>query len=240
MTRPISLTVACPAFNEEEAIERVVRDCLAKIPTMVEDFEILVVDDGSTDRTPEILARLAAEDPHVRVITHPRNLGFGGFARSLINNASKQAYVGISGDGEVDIESLERMLQALTDGADVVVAVRTQKPNYSPFRKLVSFAYNRSVALAFGTDFRDIGGPKMWRTTAIRTKPPISNSAFLNAELLVRARRAGARVGFVETVQRPRMGGKPKGASTRWIVGSVRDLVRVWLDVRRSSGGAER
>jgi glycosyltransferase involved in cell wall biosynthesis len=228
-----SLTVGCPAYNEEVAIERVVRRCLQLIPQIAQDFELLMVNDGSTDDTGKILDRLAREEPRVRVIHHPKNLGFAGFARTLITNASKELYVGISADGEVRVEDVVAMRRRMDEGFDVVVGVRTQKPNYNRYRKLVSWSYNHLVWALFGFDFRDIGGTKLWKTRYLRGAELVSESAFMNAELLVDAARRGARIGFVDVEQQPRLGGKAKGAAPRRVLEATRDLFVVSL--RRAS-----
>lgn len=228
-----SLTVGCPAYNEEVAIESVVRRCLQLIPQIAEDFELLMVNDGSTDETGKILDRLAREESRVRVIHHSKNLGFSGFARTLISSASKELYVGISADGEVRVEDVLAMRRRMDEGFDVVVGVRRHKPNYNGYRKLVSWSYNRLVWALFGFDFRDIGGTKLWRTQYLRGVELVSESAFMNAELLVDAARRGARIGFVDVEQQPRLGGKAKGAAPRRVLEASRDLVRVSL--RRAS-----
>jgi glycosyltransferase involved in cell wall biosynthesis len=235
-----SLTVGCPAFNEEVAIAQVVRRYLELIPSIADDFELLLVDDGSTDRTGVILDELAREEPRMRVIHHPKNLGFAGFARTLIANATKELYVGISADGEIRVEDVLAMRGRMDEGFDVVVGVRTHKPNYSRYRKLVSWSYNRLVFVLFGYDFLDIGGPKLWRTRYLRGVDLISASAFMNAELLIGAARRGARIGFVTIEQQPRLGGRAKGATVRRVLEASRDLVRVSLRLATWPGSSRR
>tara|TARA_R110002096_G_scaffold436038_3_gene665864 strand:+ start:7919 stop:8647 length:729 start_codon:yes stop_codon:yes gene_type:complete len=230
-----SLTVSCPAYNEEEAIETVVADVLNIVPKITDDFEFLIVNDGSTDRTGSILNRLADEHPQIRVIHHPYNLGFAGFALTILNNAKKDCLVGISADGEIPVELFERQYARICEGYDVVVAVRSSKPNYSAYRKLVSYSYNESVRLLFGESFQDAGNCKMYRCSELRKVVPISRSAFMNAELLIKIAKNGGKIGFVPMEQKPRLGGIAKGANWRWIRDSATDLVRVAWQVH--SGG---
>ena len=226
------LTVAVPAYNEEESVERVVEELLIKIPTFVEDFELLFVNDGSTDRTGEILDELAARHESVRVVHHDRNQGFPGVVFTLIRNTKKQVYTGISADGEVNVDDLSKMLDKIIEGYDVVIGVRNQKPNYNRYRKIVSWSYNKSVELLFGVNFRDIGSTKMYRTEVFKHIDTRSNSAFINAEYLVKASRLGYKIGFVDIVQRPRLGGTAKGAVFRSVRNCAIDLLRFWRDSR--------
>ncbi len=225
-----SLSVGCPAYNEEAAIEHVVTSCLERLPTIVDDFEVLVVDDGSSDATGRIADELAARDPRVRVFHHASNQGFVGVVRTLVENATKELYVGIGADGEIDTDAIARLLAASRDGSyDVVVGVRESKPNYDPYRKLVSWTYNTLVRVVFGRDFRDIGGPKLWRTRFLKIARPASTSAFLNAELLLTAAAGGARIGFAAIEQRPRRGGVATGARLSRVVDATLDLLRFRL-----------
>lgn len=227
-----SLTVGCPAFNEEAAIESVVRDAIRKLPTLVDDWELLLVDDGSTDSTRQRMEELRHLDPRIRVIFHPYNLGFRGIAQTLTRNARMDLYAGISCDGEMDLTDLQPMLQKIHEGCDVVVGVRPSKPNYGLYRRIVSNAYNGSIERLFGLSLRDAGWLKLWKIEALRqTDDAISRSAFMNAERLVKAHHIGYHIGFVEVQQHPRLGGKPKGASFKWVRSSMVDLVRVAWDV---------
>ncbi len=230
-----SLTVACPAFNEEDALETVVRECIEQVPSFADDFEILLVDDGSTDRTAEIMDSLARRDPRIRVIHHPYNLGFRGIAQTLPKNARKEWYVGISADGEIDLSDVGRMLDRADEGHDIVVGVRRDKPNYNRYRRFVSWGYRTSVRWLLGAELHDPGSTKLFRTSILREIDVVSRSAFMNAERLVKAGRAGYSIGFVDIRQRVRLGGKPKGASARWVAGSLLDLGRVAWDIHTRS-----
>jgi len=200
---------------------------LRQVPAFAEDFEVLLLNDGSTDHTGELMDAWQARDSRVRVIHHPYNLGFRGLTHTLPKNACKEWYAGISADGEIELEDVGRMFQVANHGFDIVVGVRRAKPNYGPYRRVVSSGYNECVRRIFGHDFRDPGALKLFRTRILKEINVVSTSAFINAERLIRAARLGYRIGFVEIVQKPRFGGKPKGASTAWVIRSVVDLGRV-------------
>lgn len=222
-----SLTIASSAYNEEESLERMVCHWLELVPSLADDYEILLVNDGSTDRTAEIMEKLRQANPHVRVIHHESNLGFRGFARTLCDNATKELFVAISCDGEYELEAIRPMMRMVQDGYDVVIGVRKQLPNYNRYRKIVSRSYNRLVKLFFGNDFKDAGSLKLFRLSVLRSVDVISQSAFMNAERLIKAERSGFKIGTVEIEQHSRLGGRARGAGLKWVFGSTRDLFRV-------------
>lgn len=223
-----SLTIGSSALNEEEALETVVAEWLDVVPTLTDDFEILLVDDGSTDRTGAIMDDFAAREPRIRVIHHPYNLGFRGFANTLAKNATKELFAGVSCDGEVPIDVLGPMMDRIAAGADVVVGNRRQLSGYSGYRRFVSRSYNTLVRAIFGSNFRDIGALKLYRTDVLRAvEPIISKSAFMNAERLIKADRLGYRIELMPIDHLPRLGGMARGASYRWVRDATADLVRV-------------
>lgn len=225
------LTIGIPAFNEEATIESVVAELLQVLPSVATSFEILAVNDGSTDRTGELLDRLAATYPSVRVVHHEQNRGFVGFQDTLLAGARGDWFAAISADGEIPPSCLDAMITRAMSGADIVVGVRQNRPRQSGYRRVITAAYNLGVRFAFGRDFRDIGGFKLYRTDVLRQIEAKSTSAFLNAERLVKADRSGYRIEFEVIQDRRREGGRAKGASLRWVWRSTTDLVAVWLEL---------
>ena len=220
----VRLTIAMPAFNEEDCVEAAVTEALAVLDEVDGGAELLVVDDGSTDGTPEILARLAAADPRLRVIRHERNRGISGFNRAMMEQARGDWVLFTSSDGEFDPrEALRFMELAEADGADAVLGYREHK-NYDPWRQAVSFSFNALTFVCFGTRFRDIGSTRLLRRSVFAHIPLHSHSAFLNAERLLAGRRQGARILQVPTVHRPRLAGVGGGAKPRKVAEAIRDL----------------
>lgn len=222
--------MAC--FNEEDAVETVVREAVEELARSTGDWEVVVVDDGSTDRSAAILDDLAREIRRVRVIHHPRRLGFGGFLKSLILNATRDYVFQVSSDGEFRMHEMRRMIPLLDAGADIVVGVRSDK-QYGAYRTLVSAGYHRLVGAMFGDELGDPGSCRMVRLASYRGLRVVSRSAFANAERLIRARRRGLRVEEVPVHKYPRLGGRPKGGHPAVVAGAALDLFRVWWDLKR-------
>src|SRR5205823_1079373 len=132
-----------PALNEEDHVEAVTRNALAILPRFAEDFDVTVVDDGSTDRTGPIADELAASDARVHVIHHRTRRGYGGAVRSGLRAASKPWVFFTDGDRQFDLADLERLIAA-SDGVDVVVGYREKRAD-PPRRLFVAWVYNRLI-----------------------------------------------------------------------------------------------
>src|SRR5215475_14722640 len=121
------LSIVLPAYNEEPNIERVVRQVIAYVEPKGIDFEILPVNDGSRDRTGEILTRLAQEAPRVRPQQHPQNRGYGAALRTGFDAASKRYVFYMDGDGQFDIRDLDALLPLATDDDHIVTGFRIER-----------------------------------------------------------------------------------------------------------------
>lgn len=229
---PVDLSVVMPVYNEEEALPAVLDEAVAALRTADFRCEIVLVDDASRDRSPQILGDYAAAHPGlIRVLTHPQNRGIDGACKTLYENA-RGAYVFIIGsDGQWKTAEALRMM-ALRDQFDLIVGRRLAK-RYDWRRKLVSGAFNLLPRALFGVNTYDAGSIKLFRRD-ILTLPTISGGVFREAERIIRARDAGLRVGVIDVEHFSRNGGVAGGAKWRLIRQSVLDLGRCWWDMRLS------
>jgi len=229
------LTFFFPALNEEDHVAAVVGDALAVLPRFADEFDVTVIDDGSTDRTGAIADDLAAKDPRVRVIHHGTRRGYGGAVRSGLRAATKPWVFYTDGDRQFDLTDLERLIR-VSDGVDAVVGYREKRAD-PPRRLFVAWVYNRAIRLLFGGGWRDVDCAfKLFRRNVF-TRVPLervrSNGAFFSPELLITLRRAGIRIRQVGVRHFPRTAGEAKGAPPRVILRAIRDLIRLrarlWL-----------
>jgi glycosyltransferase involved in cell wall biosynthesis len=228
-----------PAFNEEENVETTVRRALDEIgPLVGGSIEVLVVDDGSTDRTPELADALAAADPRVRV-HHQDNRGYGGALRAGFAN-SRGELIGFSdGDLQFDLSEMSRLLARLEDPArpvDAVIGYRIKRRD-PPHRIFIAKTYNAIVSVLFRLRVRDIDcAMKLFRRGVFDGLPLTTDSPFLSAELLIKLRARGERMAQVGVNHYPRAAGTNTGASFRKILRTFRDIARLrWaLWTRRS------
>ena len=233
------------AFNEEAAIEGVVLKHLEELENLkpqVPQWEIVCVDDGSTDATPQILDRLQSRVPELRVIRHRTNQGIAATQAHLYSEARGTHIYFTGSDGQWPTENLPPMLGLVLAGADLVVGVRKNLGEvYNLRRRFVSFAFNVLPWLLLGVKTGDAGSVKLGRRELF-TRPVVSRSPFAEAERILLAQRSGHRVDFVPIRFENRSGGKAKGANWRNVSSSVGDLFRCFVAYRlgRQARGVSR
>jgi len=227
-----SLSVVLPAHNEEANIEAVVRDCLAKLPAMAEDFEIVVVDDGSRDATPQIIDRLAREDPRVVALHHPVNRGYGDALMTGFAHTRGDYVMFMDSDRQFDIADLERLLPYM-GRYDIVAGYRIRRRD-PPLRLLYARIFNLAVRLFFGLRLRDVDCAfKVFRGDLLRGIHLEFGGALINTEILAKARHRGATLTEVGVHHYPRLVGRQSGGSFRVVFRAMRNFLRLWWRVLR-------
>jgi glycosyltransferase involved in cell wall biosynthesis len=233
------LTFFFPAYNEEENVAETVRRALAEISPLVDgSLEVLIVDDGSVDGTPEIADELAAADPRVRV-HHQANRGYGGALRAGFENAAGELICFSDGDLQFDLAEMSHLLDRLNDPArpvDVVIGYRMKRRD-PPHRLFIAKTYNAVVSVLFGLRVRDIDcAMKLFRREVFDGLPLTTDSPFLSAELLIKLRARGERIAQIGVHHYPRAAGTNTGASFRKILRTFRDIGRLrWALLTRRS-----
>jgi glycosyltransferase involved in cell wall biosynthesis len=237
-----ALTFFFPAYNEEANLEQTVARALADIGPLVESIEVLAVDDGSTDRTPELADALAAADPRVRVFHQP-NRGYGGALKSGFANASGELIAFSDGDLQFDLAELKRLLDRLADRSrpvDAVIGYRIKRRD--PFHRLIiAKTYNTIVSILFGLRVRDIDcAMKVFRREVFDGLRLDAEGPFLSAELLIKLHARGVNMDQVGVTHYPRTAGQNTGASFRKILRTFRDIFKLrwklWTDRERTLG----
>lgn len=221
------LTILLPAFNEEENLRAHLPTIIAKAEQHARDFELLVVDDGSTDATADVVARFAAADDRIRLIRHAKNLGPGSGVKTGIREARGDWIIFIPADIAIDLDHLPRYLAATTN-ADVVVGLRSDRRDYSLRRKLSSVVYIGLVKLLFGMPQRQFNYVHMYRRAIFEKFDVEYGSVFITAEICIKARDAGFRLTEVEIGYVPREHGEAAGGKPKVIAQAARDLFHYW------------
>lgn len=231
-----SLTVLFPCYNEEANVERVTRQALAVCPAVAEEFEVLVVNDGSGDRTGEIADRLAGELPAVRVVHNRYNQGYGGALRRGFGEARKEWIFFTDGDGQFDLAELAK-LPPMLERCDIVCGYRLVRRD--PWHRRVNgWCWTGLVGLLFGLWLRDVNCAfKLLPRSLFEQITPRSRGALINAEILARARARGYRLGQVGVHHYRRTAGSQSGAHPKVILRAFAELVRLWGDIRREPTG---
>ena len=188
---PGSLSLVLPAFNEEANIEAVVQDSLATLPAFVDAYEIIVVDDGSRDRTGEIVARLASGNDRVRLVSHERNRGYGAALTSGFGASTGDFVMFMDADRQFDIRDL-RLLVPFAGEYDIVAGFRMERSDLL-HRRVLAEMFNVSVRMLFGVHLRDIDCAfKLFRGDLLGGLPLTAPGALINTEIQAMARRQRA------------------------------------------------
>ena len=230
--RSISLSIAIPAYNECQSLFGVVSCAIRAAGKITKNFEILIVDDGSTDGTGKIADNLAKNNHHVFVIHHPKNLGFSGAIKTCYKKSKKDYIVLLPADGQIDPNDLSLFLAPI-DHADVVVGYRITNPE--PFyRRFNSKVFHIIFRLLYGVRLREISTSILWRKTVIQniliTATP--RSALIEPEVISKAWQKGYRFAQIPVPYYPRSGGSPKGANILMMFETFKELLRLWWDMR--------
>jgi glycosyltransferase involved in cell wall biosynthesis len=234
LSNNVSLTISMPAYNEAENIRGMLEDAVRVAQSLTDDYEVIVVDDGSADATAEEVRRFAADHPGVRLIQHPKNMGYGAAVFSGLTGASKEWVFFTDSDRQFILDEIARLLGKIGE-ADMVVGYRA--PRRDPaLRLLYGWGWNFLVTLLFGYTVRDIDCAfKLMRRDVIQTLGPLvkSRGATFSAEWLVLAKRLGYRIVEVPVTHRPRQAGNPTGARLHVVWRAFKELARFRLRLWR-------
>ncbi len=233
-----SLSVVLTAYNEEQVIASTVEQVSRELANLTRDFEVIVVNDGSTDRTGAILSALHKLDKPIRILTHQRNQGYGAALADGFAAATKDLTFFMDSDGQFDIRELKRFL-CLIDAYDAVIGYRVKRQD-SWIRKLNAWGWKLVVRLALGVRVRDIDCAfKLLHTEFLHDHPLETRGAMINAELLYRLKVSGCTVREVGVRHLPRQGGRATGANLRVIGRAFRELVVSGRKWRREGSSDE-
>lgn len=220
------LSVVLPAYNEEENIVEAVRRATAMAERLCGDHEIVVVDDGSRDRTAHLVRDLAATDPRIRLVRHARNLGYGEALRTGFRTARLEYVFFTDADNQFDLNELEDFLPWAAT-VDVVAGYRANR-NDPIGRRLNAGAWNRLVRALFDVPVRDINCAfKLFRRDVFDEIDIESRGAMVNTELMVKLAHAGAEIIEFPVTHYPRTAGVAQGANPRVILRAFWELFRL-------------
>ena len=236
-----SLSLCMPAFNEADNIEDVLDAACAILPEFVEDFEIVVVNDGSQDATAEILANYAQNEPRLRVVTHPENRGYGAALTSALKASRYELACILDSDGQFSLLNLPELLMRSCD-SDVVIGYRKKRAD-PRIRLLNAWAWNRLMRVLLGVSVRDLDCAfKLFRRETVQDLSLTSRGACISAEILVQCVRNRLKIAQVGVDHYPRSHGAPTGAALKVIGRAFGELPRLmkyrWSRKHRPLGAA--
>lgn len=229
-----SLSVFFPAFNEEKNIKNTVEQSLLVLKNLkLQDYEVIVVNDGSKDQTAEIVEKIIQKDKHVHLINHQQNGGYGEALKTGFYSARYSWIVCTDSDGQFDFAEVEKLL-GKTDKAEVVIGYRMNR-NDPPMRVIMGWLWTFLSNIILGIGVKDVDCAfKLVKKEVIATIPRLQSTrgGMISPEILAKAKREGFKIEEVGVHHYPRTKGKQTGADLRVMVRSFIDLFKLWWQIR--------
>lgn len=224
-----SISVFFPAFNDESTIAQLVTNALSILPQIADDFEIIVVNDGSRDGTAKILRELTSSTEKVRAIDHGVNRGYGAALKTGFEAASNDLIFYTDGDGQYDVRDIVSLHKVLDDDVDVVNGYKTNRAD-ALHRVIVGNLYSRMARLMFWLPVRDVDCDfRLIRRRSMEHISLESASGAICVELVRKLSAGGSRFKEVPVVHYPRLTGKSQFFTFRRIASSIIDLFGLWV-----------
>jgi len=230
MTLRRTISILVPAYNEARNLAGAVRDVM-HAASRFDDFEILIVNDGSIDGTAEVAERLAQEIPQVTVIHHPRNLGFAAAYRTGLVQARMDYFTFVPGDHEITSESVRDIFNAV-GSADLVVPYHATPWARAWHRRVLTWISTTQLNLLFGWRLRYYQGPTVYSTALARVLPVTTQGFFFATEMLVHALSAGYDYTEIGLCHQERAYGRSKAIALSNIVNAQKTIARLWWNIR--------
>jgi glycosyltransferase involved in cell wall biosynthesis len=229
-----SISVFFPCYNEEGNLRRVYESASEMLKRMQMDYEIILVNDGSTDGTASIANAIAADDPRVRAIHHPANLGYGSALQSGFRAATKALVFYTDGDGQFSLDELPPLIPLMKQ-YDIVSCFRLNRQD-GLIRRLNAWCWTTLVGLVFRLKIKDINCAfKLYKRRVFAGMDLQSTGALINAEILARASRRGFTVTQVGVHHFPRTQGRQTGSNFTVIFRALGELAKLSKHIKNNN-----
>lgn len=225
-----SISVFFPAYNDSGTIGSLVLLSLKVLPELTDDYEIIVVNDGSKDDTAVIIDDLAAQYPQqVRAVHHPQNKGYGGALRTGFASATKDLVFYTDGDAQYDVKELKILYDTFSDQVDLVNGWKLKR--HDPwFRIVIGKIYQYLIKYAFGLQLKDVDCDfRLMRRSIFDVVTLESNSGVICVEMMKKIQNAGFRLTEVPVSHHHRLYGRSQFFNWRRLLRVARDLSVLWV-----------
>jgi glycosyltransferase involved in cell wall biosynthesis len=236
MSKVPALSIFFPFWNEEQNIEAVIKKAIPIAEKVAEKWEIIMVDDGSSDKTLEIAQKLAKDNPKLVVAAHSKNRGYGAALKTGLSVAKYDLIVFNDGDGQFDLLEVEKFFEKMGN-ADMVIGYRKRRVD-SPLRHLLMNMLKVWDLVLFRFKYKDIDcGFKLFKREGLNKILPLeSEGAMITTEILAKAKKAHLKIVQVEVNHYPRLYGNQSGGNPRVILRAVRESLSLWKDLNFNYG----
>ena len=236
-----SITVILPAFNEEDNLTFSVTNLINTFNKRNLDWQLILINDGSVDRTGEIAEGLSVGQPKIKIIHHKRNMGIGYCFRQGVERASKEIITWMPADGENDLSELTKYF-LLLEHVDIIIPFVVNIGIRSWWRRFFSTIYLWIINLSFGTMFNYTNGNVIYKRRVFDVFKPKSNGFFFQTECLIKAIRAGFIFAEVPVRLKQRKGGNSKALTIKSFYTVVWEFIVLLLAVHifRTAGRVQK
>jgi len=229
-----SLSIFFPAYNEEANAKKSVEEAIQVAKKITNDYEVIVVDDGSSDRTAQIINQLAKNNSHVVAVHHKKNQGYGGALITGIKKSCNDLIFFSDIDLQFNLGELTKFIPYI-DKYDVVIGYRN--PRKDPFMRLANaWGWKTLINMLFHLEVKDIDCAfKLFNHRVFDKIQVHSRGAMISAEMLIRIKRAGFSIKELPVKHYPRVAGSPTGAKLSVIIKAFKDLMKVHRELKKES-----
>jgi glycosyltransferase involved in cell wall biosynthesis len=236
MHKVSELSIFFPFWNEQENIENVIKKAIPVAQKVADKWEIIMIDDGSSDNTLEIAQKLAKQEPRLIAVSHGKNRGYGAALKTGFAKAKYNLVVFNDGDGQFDLSEITKFLDGI-ENADMVIGYRKRRVD-SPLRHLLMNMLKVWDLVLFGFHFKDIDcGFKLFKKEALSKILPFqSEGAMITTEILAKAKKAHLKIAQVEVNHYPRIYGNQSGGNLRVILRAVKESLSLWKNLSFNHG----
>ncbi|MFH1449614.1 MAG: glycosyltransferase family 2 protein [bacterium] len=230
-----SISIIMPAYNEEENIEEAITSSLENLCKLTSNYEVIIVNDGSVDKTFERATNISKNNPAVKVLSLVKNEGMGSAIRLGIKQAKSNLLFITCADNQFNIAELDKFLPPFldmnVDNVDIVIGTRINR-KYTLFRKVNTRVYNFLIWLLFGVRFKDPSWVKLYKREVFDKISITSPGFFWDIETLIKAKREGFKIKEVDVSSYPRTRGVAHGSNPIKIVKTFFNMVHFWFQLK--------
>lgn len=226
-----SLSVFFPCYNEQDNVAQTVERAVEVLEKLDIDYEIIVVNDGSSDDTAKIADKIAEENCRVKVEHHPKNRGYGAALRTGFKAASKELVFYTDGDGQFDLGEMPALLETIKQ-CDIVSCYRLDRQDHLT-RKINAWCWGKLVCMLFRMKIRDIDCAfKLYKRSVFDNIEMLSDGALIDTEILARATRKGYSIIQTGVHHYPRTAGEQTGANLKVILLAFKELFNLYRQIQ--------
>lgn len=226
-----SWSVFVPCFNEYKSLPKVIDKIEQVLETIASQYEIVIVDDGSTDDSAEVIRRIAERKPKVSAVFHDHNKGIGSVQRRAYTTAKFENVIVIASDGQFDVTEL--LPYASVEPGTWLAFYRQQFPTYTIFRKMLSGVNKSLNRMLFSLDVRDVNWAMVFKSDALEKLDLELSSTLIKSEICIKLRLLGYEPREIPSHYHPRTAGVSKGASLTMVRQAFSDILLLYASINR-------